>query len=1054
MKKVNKRMSVSLLAMLLLMETSPILVNAEQVLSDTMDNTAEINESEVIETEVTETEVTETEVTETEEVNQLENVDNKQEVESKTTIQENSEDVSQLDDTTTGEQVIEKTIIAEDKEVLIEESIQDEAVDNESVRAITEEDILTAESLEEAVLEETEEVNDDVVSEENTTETEELVESVDSSVAIELVEAKVSDDNVTVSPRTLKAETVDEEIVDLSVNEDKASTSAGEYELKFDVDNMTLVQSESNVKVRTNNAETVVSDVEGVESEETLVATPTNEAVSTLLNSITGDEFLIDNDGEIIAADETNFMTVGGVDYITYVYPTLEEASNQENLFSINGGAQSGRYYETVYYEGEYFAHVEIGGLEGYMYLDDIQILPSSFEMEEEYYQNVNGNWTKFVPVDAILSNEYTEYTVGSAPSWATEGVKYYSTDDETFYSAPIGKARNTKAVATGSSYFQNLPFRSTSNYTASQLKSYLNYVGKSSSAYYNATEGFTTGQNEYGINSLFYFSFANHESAYGMSTYAKTCNNFFGRAAIDSDPDKACQGAMGWPTARDGILAQGVFVNQNYADVNMWTYFGTHPGNKQSGMNAVYASDPNWGNAIANHMYRADQYLGGNEEGQYRIYAIKNSEPSFTTSSLTTRVKEMGFGTENWQSWNPTNMSAITDYYQHRRVNTNYGQSVYSQPRVVVTADTANAFQYQIDTPLAQKSQYYSFNQGFSGKYPNFEGNTMGGANQLYPNYVAKGYSNSNVPYGSDWSKQRVWYPKKDLSSGATTYSIVNDVTANPPSVGSEVVYKYDGNRVVSATKYENGEITEYYEYYPEATKSNYTNYIKYHFYVGDNGYLSKAIKYKKGTHTATNYYEYYANTAYGSHSKRIKYRFDLESDGKTLKTAYKFQNGTGARQAIYKYYSGTKYGSHGKNILYRFDLNSDGTLNKAVKYRQGTSSISNIYTYYSNATYGNHSDRIRYRFDINKNGYVYRASKYADRTRRRTNIYDYYPNAKYGSHGNRIKYRFDLDTNEDIKWAYRFADITKKTEVKYYYQANTKYGSHGNRITKRYYY
>ncbi len=878
-------------------------------------------------------------------------------------------------------------------------------------------------------------------------------EEINTEISASLNKATVNEEQVTVS-KTLKADTVDQEIVDLSENQDKESNNAGESEIIFDVNQMTIITPESDMKTRSASTEEVEIDIDGVNSEEALLATPTKTSVSKLLSSVEGDSFIVDNTGEILAASETNFMTVGGVDYITYIYPTLEDAAAGNNIYTINGGAQSGRYYETVYYEGEYYAHVEIGGLEGYMHLNDIQILPGVFETEEEYYENVNGDWTKFSPVDALTSDEYTEYTVGSAPDWAEEGISYYTSDDTTFYLQPIATSAsiNATAVATGQSYFQNLPFRSTSSYTAADYKKYLSYVGKTGSQYYNSTEAFVTGQSVYGINSLFYFSFANHESAYGMSTYAKTCNNFFGRAAIDSDPDKACQGAMGWPTARDGILAQGVFVNQNYADVNMWTYFGTHPGNKQSGMNAVYASDPNWGNAIAGHMYRADQYLGGNEEGQYRIYAIKNSEASYTTSSLTTKVKEMGFGTENWSSYNPTSTANSTNYYQHRNKNTGYNQTVYSQPRVVVTNETSSGFEYQIDTPLSQKSQYYSFNQGYSGTYPNFEGNTMGGQNQTYPNYVAKGYSNSNVPYGTDWSAQRVWYPKKD-SSGATTYSVINDVTATKPGIDSETVFKYNGNQVVSASVYKNGKIVEYYEYYEGATTSNYGDNIKYHFYADADGYVDRAIKYKKGTHDEIAYYEYYDKTTYGNHAKRIKFRFDVNSSG-YLSSASKYANNSSTKTAIYTYYANTKYGSHSKQIMYRFDLNSNGTVKEASKYKQGTSTKTNVYVYYPNAVYGKHGNRIKYRFDINSSGYLYRATKYANNSKRRTNIYDYYPNTVYGSHGNHIKYRFDLDSNEYIKWAYRYKDVTKALDVKYTYAPYTTYGSHGDKIVSKYYY
>jgi hypothetical protein len=43
-------------------------------------------------------------------------------------------------------------------------------------------------------------------------------------------------------------------------------------------------------------------------------------------------------------------------------------------------------------------------------------------------------------------------------------------------------------------------------------------------------------------------------------------------------------------------------------------------PGNKAAGMNLRYASDPYWGQKTAGHMYRIDQYLGGNERNKYTL--------------------------------------------------------------------------------------------------------------------------------------------------------------------------------------------------------------------------------------------------------------------------------------------------------------------------------------------------------------------------------------------------------------------------------------------------
>ena len=50
---------------------------------------------------------------------------------------------------------------------------------------------------------------------------------------------------------------------------------------------------------------------------------------------------------------------------------------------------------------------------------------------------------------------------------------------------------------------------------------------------------------------------------------------------------------------------------DRGYTDpVDDWRYMGSHVGNKGSGMNVRYASDPFWGEKIAGWYYRFDSCL------------------------------------------------------------------------------------------------------------------------------------------------------------------------------------------------------------------------------------------------------------------------------------------------------------------------------------------------------------------------------------------------------------------------------------------------------------
>jgi len=115
------------------------------------------------------------------------------------------------------------------------------------------------------------------------------------------------------------------------------------------------------------------------------------------------------------------------------------------------------------------------------------------------------------------------------------------------------------------------LPMMSESYYDASIYRNFLLHKGYSTSQYINSAQGFVDTQAYFGLNSTLLFAQANLESAYGTSRLAKACNNFFGRAAFDSNPGNACDtSATGvyFSDPYQGILAQGEFQTRLFADI------------------------------------------------------------------------------------------------------------------------------------------------------------------------------------------------------------------------------------------------------------------------------------------------------------------------------------------------------------------------------------------------------------------------------------------------------------------------------------------------------
>lgn len=202
------------------------------------------------------------------------------------------------------------------------------------------------------------------------------------------------------------------------------------------------------------------------------------------------------------------------------------------------------------------------------MALEDVQIIPSYIELNTSYYFAQDGVCYYASAIDPWVSDEFMVMPTSDAPSWVVEGTKYYTNDDETFTTSEY-MGPETYVDHTSQAYFQNLSMRSTTGYSASQLKSFLTKKGYSHSEYYNGTQGFNDAQNETGINALLLFSMANLECAY-TSSYSVNYNNYFGRGAYDSDPDNACTGRQ-FSTPKDLIVAQGHFLSNCFLDQADW---------------------------------------------------------------------------------------------------------------------------------------------------------------------------------------------------------------------------------------------------------------------------------------------------------------------------------------------------------------------------------------------------------------------------------------------------------------------------------------------------
>lgn len=305
-------------------------------------------------------------------------------------------------------------------------------------------------------------------------------------------------------------------------------------------------------------------------------------------------------------------------------------------------------YHETerVLKNGQFgMVKISMNGFEGYADLEYTDLVPSKY-IEKGIAIYLGGNDTtganeqafKVIPrqkyyeavsdgnyVDLVLTYHQTypkknslepvTYTskVGPAPDFMQSGQRYYSSDGIHFYSD-----RNlSNYVGTNYNYYQYLPLRSTTNISAPQFEAFLKAVGKSgSSVMKDHAQTFIDAQNKYGCNALLVYALACHESDYGTSYYAVERYNLFGWNAFDSDPNQASR----FESINQAVEEQMGINLRGYVDITDGRFFNSSFGNKGSGMNVKYASDPYWGVKIAAIAYNIDKYAN-NHNGNLSDY-------------------------------------------------------------------------------------------------------------------------------------------------------------------------------------------------------------------------------------------------------------------------------------------------------------------------------------------------------------------------------------------------------------------------------------------------
>lgn len=288
-------------------------------------------------------------------------------------------------------------------------------------------------------------------------------------------------------------------------------------------------------------------------------------------------------------------------------------------------------------------AKVEVSGYTGWVDKDttkaeyDLMVVPLNRAVNPSYYASENGELKHYISYD-VVNRDGSRYAIklGPAPSFMKSGVKYYSYDNNYFYTSlktliADGKAGHHNNSVNASNpyynYYQFLPFRSKSSFSSSQINTYLeSYAGLTpTSKLRGIGQALINGQNQNGVNALITFGVACNESGLGNSSISQQKNNIFGINAVDSNPAGSANAFASVDDCINDFTKN--YFSRDYGDPDDWKHFGAYLGNKNLGANVKYASDPFWGEKAAQYMYKMDFHTSNS--------VVLNAGSNASTSNL-----------------------------------------------------------------------------------------------------------------------------------------------------------------------------------------------------------------------------------------------------------------------------------------------------------------------------------------------------------------------------------------------------------------------------------
>ncbi len=395
-----------------------------------------------------------------------------------------------------------------------------------------------------------------------------------------------------------------------------------------------------------NNRATIKALKDGVR----LRATPSLSGVEIGKVSVTGASYRYYPSGTTLAEGYTWYKVQYDADTVGYF-------ADNGTFFSVIDTFKNDTYYYV--YNNVLYHQIHMG----YAFPESNTTLGDA-----PYYYDTNGK-------HYLLSNSSGERTAAN--------IRYYSFDSNYFYSSftkmiddyRLGVYTNAvNASYPYYPYFMYLPSHAKTNYVAGTFDNLITKAGYSSfpvnpKTYVNPSTGtFYSGSapanqsmmygigstlisvaNTYGANALTLYSVAKVESGFGTSAISFYKNNLYGMGASDDNP---FGNATTYNTVGDSVLDYARQIGQtSYANIFDYRYRGTHLGNKLSGQNIYYATDPYSGEAKGGSAYWVDSASGKIDNNANTLGVTRSTSAATKIYSEPNSSSTVIYETKNYSS-------------------------------------------------------------------------------------------------------------------------------------------------------------------------------------------------------------------------------------------------------------------------------------------------------------------------------------------------------------------------------------------------------------------